>query len=110
MPSQALNGVWLGTTLAKDYFSNKVFRVVDDARSIIIMNSMNHAELVNEILTRAVSAQAEKAAETLEDEAIYTTTALLALAQFLENNGDSTGAELIRKFGTEFAEYEATTL
>lgn len=49
-------------------------------------------------------------ADALANGCTYSTTALLALAQFHQDNDDEAGAELLREFAARFAVHEASTL
>lgn len=63
-----------------------------------------------DLLAHPVSQRATDACEVLTNRAMYTTTALEAMAQFHERNDDVDGAALLREFAARFAAYEVTTL
>ncbi len=67
---------------------------------------MNAEHLLELDVTPAMVIEADRFA----NKAIYTTTAIAALAQFHDENGDEEGAAMLRRFAAEFAGYEAKSL
>ncbi len=51
-----------------------------------------------------------KAADSFANVCVYTTTAIAALAQFHDENGDEAGAKMLRDFAIKFAEHEDASI
>ena len=66
------------------------------------------ADVREEILATEYNETTEQLMAKAIESTPYTTTALVALASWLSNQGDEVGANLIREFCTTFAEHEAT--
>jgi hypothetical protein len=75
---------------------------------------MSEREIDPELLEEIESDEPTEAAVTLLERAIekfeYSATLLAALAEWLRNEGDATGAALVLGFSQEMAEHEARSL
>lgn len=67
-------------------------------------------ECCEDILSTAPTTAQQAEVEATMGRLPYTTTALVAMARFLDDNGDTVGAELLRSMAIRFSVHESQTI